>query len=274
MLIGPLQILTLLLITLALVAQGCRYDSSPLMYNPSGRVLQIENAKACVERGEPVVGVLASDGLILVTTDFKTGRTIKGQDKFVLVDEHCYLACSGFAADSVALAKVAKVLCAKYKRDFGSNIPIENLSDQLADWLHAQTRKGSTRPLGVEALVAGLDEEMGFQIYTVEPQGALWGWRVVCVGGNNCARNRSLLESSFPRATRCTIDEVWSKITANRGELLAALFAGDRATNTDDLDASPKKLQLSMCSRRGPSGALRWDSRQLEIGAVAPSNFI
>ena len=232
-----MRLLSLLAIAGAGTLSGCRYDSSPLMFNPAGRVLQVENAVAAVKKnGLPVVGVVFSDGLLLVTkdrADSGSKQTARSSKKFIIVDEHCCIAPSGFAADGIALGKAAKTLAAKHKKEFGRNIPIEVLSEHLADWMHFQTRRGrDTRPLGVSALVAGADEELGFQMYSLEPQGTYQGWKAVCVGGMHCDRNHAILQGALgsTAAVAVVMGEFWSRLSAQGGELLASLFASGPAT--------------------------------------------
>lgn len=177
----PIQ-LWLVLTTMWLSA-ACRYNV-PLCYNPAGRVLLIENARAAVKRGVPVVGVAAKDGLALVTKSSSKSK-LKGRHKFEFVDEHLCIASCGLAADTLAVSNVAKALCSKYKKEFGCNIPIENLASDLAQWAHDQTRRAGTRPMGVAVLIAGFDEVAGGQIFSVDPQGACYRWSAHCIGADD-----------------------------------------------------------------------------------------
>lgn len=254
------MLFTLLRVFLSLIfancITSCSYDSSPLQYNPSGRVLQIENAKVAIKRGESIVGVRGSDGFLLITkSKIKQLEAIKGRDKFVFVDEHICMASSGFTSDSIAINRVARKICSNYKKEFGCCIPIENLSDELADWMHYQTRKGSSRPLGIGTIVAGVDEILGPQIYSLDPQGSFYGWAAVCIGGRHCERNSMLLEpfastGSFA-SSRPALQDIWSRLQGPSGDecsknLLEALFAGDADQAGDP--AEHCELQICMCT--------------------------
>ena len=262
-------------------ALGCRYDSSPLMFNPAGRVLQVENAVAAVKKkGLPVVGVVFSDGLLLVTKDRADSgkQSAHSSKKFIIVDEHCCIAPSGFAADGVSLGKAAKTLAAKHKKEFGRNIPIEVLSDQLADWMHLQTRRGSTRPLGLSALVAGADDELGFQMYSLEPQGAYQGWKAVCVGGMHCDRNHAILQGALTSTDELPVlGEFWNRLVAEGGELLASLFASGPATfgNAETDNKGDEAVQVFTISRSQDNEGCPWATRvqRLSIKALPPALF-
>ena len=246
-------------------AVGCRYDASPLTYDPSGRVLQLENARAAAKRGQAVVGFAAKDGLLLITPQTSPSPTtvVLGRSKFVQLDPHVFLTSCGFAADSLALANVGKVVCANYKREFGCNVPVENLAEQLADWMHAQTRRGSSRPLGVGALVAGVDDELNFQIYSLEPQGACQGWKAVCIGGSHSERSNGVLEDSA--IDFASLASVWTRLAANRGELLQKLFSDKAELCDDGTKPARLRIQIQICSRT-KDGLCSLRSRTIELG--------
>lgn len=38
------------------------------------------------------------------------------------------------------------------------------------------------RPIGIRAIVAGYDTILGYQVYSLDPEGSFVGWKAVCLG--------------------------------------------------------------------------------------------
>jgi 20S proteasome alpha/beta subunit len=81
--------------------------------------------------------------------------------KIFFVDDHVCIAVTGLLFDCDILINIARKKCIDYKITYGSNIPIENLCDELSSILHLLTRESKYRPLAVGLIVAGWDEILG-----------------------------------------------------------------------------------------------------------------
>ena len=217
----PVPILYLLLQLPFAVLHACSsidaYASSPIIYSPNGRVLQLEFAREVVRKGEPLVGIRGKDGLVVMT------RTTSLR-KFEMVDDHIVLGTAGLAADAAVFAKTAKKICSSYREDFGAPIAVENLSDQLATLLHAQTRRAGTRPLGIGALVAGADDVLGPQLYTIGTQGRFEGWKAVAIGGPGQDQANDLLAASVGRLHDKSVEDIVLELQRDSCRLLASFF--------------------------------------------------
>lgn len=49
-------------------------------------------------------------------------------------------------------------------------------------YAHAFTLYSSVRPFGISTILFGLDDDLGPQIYLIEPSGAYWGYRGAALG--------------------------------------------------------------------------------------------
>lgn len=188
------------------------YDSS-LQFSPQGRVLQVEYAKRRADRGSPVIGVKCSDGVLLVSIRLRPRDRlhVRQQPKMFIVDEHVCVAVTGLIVDARVLVEMAKKLCLQYRTSFQTNMPIEQLGSELAAVMHAQTRRLSSRPLGVSLLVAGVDGLLGPQVYQINTEGTMDAWRAVSIGSNGqslMARLAKLIEEGQLGENK-SIDEVW-----------------------------------------------------------------
>ena len=142
--------------------------------------------------------------------------------------------------------------------------------------MHFQTRRGrDTRPLGVSALVAGADEELGFQMYSLEPQGAYQGWKAVCVGGMHCDRNHAILQGALGSTAAVVMGEFWSRLSAEGGELLASLFASGPATlgGSDTDNKEDEAVQVFTITRSLDNEGCPWATRvqRLSLKALPPA---
>lgn len=231
------------------MALGCmEYATSPIMYSPGGRVLQVEFARETVKRGTPVVGIRGRNGLILITQmESTTEGTVQGRRKWEMVEEgKICLAWAGLAGDAVLLAKLAKLLCSRHREVYGAAVPVENLSDELATALHQQTRTAGRRPLGIGALVCGVDDVLGAQLYTVDTQGRFEGWRAIAMGGPNQDKSNELL-AELVRADLCdkSVGEIVAELRKDSCRLLVSLFASGREKT--DVPETMRAVQLCTC---------------------------
>lgn len=60
--------------------------------------------------------------------------------------------------------------------------PVKTLADRVAYYVQAYTLYSSVRPFGVSAIIAGIDDTKGPQIYMIEPSGVFWGYNGCAVG--------------------------------------------------------------------------------------------
>ena len=218
------------------MANACmEYSASPIMYSPGGRVLQIEFARETVKRGSPVVGIRGRNGLVVVVSQKNSSEnaTVQGRRKFDMVEENICLAWAGLATDAVLLAKLARVFCKHHREVFGTSVSIENLSDELATALHQQTRTAGRRPLGIGALVAGIDEVYGAQLYTIDTQGRFEGWRAIAIGGQGQEKSNEVL-ADLLRSGMCdkSVGEIVAELQRDSCRLLASLFPTGREPET------------------------------------------
>ncbi|KAJ1398668.1 nucleophile aminohydrolase, partial [Ochromonadaceae sp. CCMP2298] len=161
------------------------YDTSTTQFDPTGRILQTEYAKRAVaSRGGPVCAVKCSDGILLAVARHaqRNRLVLKSAEKLHFVDRHICIAASGLLSEASQLARIAQEEAERYRETYGTPIPVENLSSFLADVMHSLTTDGRQRPVGVGLLVAGWDKQLGYQVYTTDPQGSFAGWRAVSIG--------------------------------------------------------------------------------------------
>ncbi|WP_411025174.1 hypothetical protein, partial [Salmonella sp. s54836] len=69
------------------------------------------------------------------------------------IDDHIGMAAGGILADSKRLVQVARNEAANYRTRFGIAIPINILSERVANYAHLFTLYGFARPLGCSVMI-------------------------------------------------------------------------------------------------------------------------
>jgi 20S proteasome subunit alpha 2 len=78
---------------------------------------------------------------------------------------------------------VQPVICFAQLLRLQENIPVLELTREIAAVMQEFTQSGGVRPFGVSLLIAGYDDE-GPQLYQVDPSGAYFGWKASAIGKN------------------------------------------------------------------------------------------
>lgn len=160
-------------------------------------------------------------------------------------------------------------MCMEHKYIYSSPIPIEKLCDQLAAELHEYTRGGKGRdPPAVSLVVCGWDEELGPQVFSVDPEGSSRGCNAIAIG----AHSSSLLDelagivneeqperNKASAAVRNTMNHVWPKF---KSRILRKYFK-----NTANEDEAPLHTRTVF---RGSEGGSDTASDELDWGGGLP----
>jgi 20S proteasome subunit alpha 1 len=89
---------------------------------------------------------------------------------------------TGSIADARAKVQRARYEAAKFEFDFGYEIPVSYLAKRMADLAQVFTQYAGMRPMGVNMLLSGIDEEEGPQLYKVDPAGYYIGYYATAAG--------------------------------------------------------------------------------------------
>ena len=92
---------------------------------------------------------------------------------------------SGLFFDANVLTRIAKQVTIDYKNTFNDDIRLLFLIERLSILFHSLTMKSKSRPFGLELLLLGYDDEYGYQIYTINPDGSYYAWNAIAIGGHD-----------------------------------------------------------------------------------------
>ncbi|KAG8068228.1 hypothetical protein GUJ93_ZPchr0005g15141 [Zizania palustris] len=137
-----------------------------------GRVFQVEYAGKAVDNSGTVVGIKCKDGIVLGVEKLVTSKMIlKGSNRRVhSVHRNTGLAVAGLAADGRQIVARAKSEAANYEKVYGEPMPVKELADRVASYVHLCTLYWWLRPFGCGVILGGYDRD-GPQLYMIEPSG-------------------------------------------------------------------------------------------------------
>src|SRR4030042_3144172 len=104
------------------------YDRAITMFSPDGRLLQVEYAKKTVRQGSTAIGMVCSDGVLLVADKRIVDPLIIPEkiEKIFQVDDHIAATASGILSDARVLIERSQIKAQQHKVTFDT--PIDTIS--------------------------------------------------------------------------------------------------------------------------------------------------
>lgn len=159
------------------------YDRAITMFSPDGRLLQVEYAKKTVRQGSTAIGMVCSDGALLVADKRVVDSLVvpESVEKIWQIDEHIGAAASGILSDARVLIDRAQVRAQQHKVTYDSEIDTLTIVKDICDLKQICTQSGGLRPFGVSILVAGIDDHMP-RLFETDPIGIYFQYRATAIG--------------------------------------------------------------------------------------------
>jgi len=89
---------------------------------------------------------------------------------------------TGRQPDCISLISVMRNEATNYYNKYGSEIPINYLAQRIADIAQSYTQKAFQRAYAVETMFCTIDNELGAQLYKIDPAGHFLGYRAAASG--------------------------------------------------------------------------------------------
>lgn len=172
------------------------FDRHITIFSPEGRLYQVEYAfKPSKEGGICAIGVRSKEGVVIVCQK-------KVPDK--LLDpssvSHMYSVSpligsvyTGISSDGRAQLTRARMEAAHFEFKNGYPMPVSFLAKRTANLAQVYTQHAFMRAYGVVTLFCGIDDELGPQLYKVDPAGHYLGF-IACAVGYKEQEANNLLE--------------------------------------------------------------------------------
>jgi len=159
------------------------YDRAITMFSPDGRLLQVEYAKKTVRQGSTAIGMVCSDGVLLVTDKRIVDSLVvpEAVEKIWQIDDHIGSTASGILSDARVLIERAQLKAQQHRVTFDSEIDILSVVKDMCDLKQMCTQSGGLRPFGVSVLVAGVDAT-GPKLFETDPTGIFFRYKASVIG--------------------------------------------------------------------------------------------
>ncbi|EEF29537.1 proteasome subunit alpha type, putative [Ricinus communis] len=142
---------------------GTGYDLSVTTFSPDGRVFQIEYAAKAVDNSGTVIGIKCKDGIVMgVEKLIASKMMLPGSNRRI----HAVHRHSGMVERNCV---------------YGEPIPVKELADRVASYVHLCTLYWWLRPFGCGVILGGYDRD-GPQLYMVEPSGISYRYFGAAIG--------------------------------------------------------------------------------------------
>ena len=161
------------------------YDRHITIFSPEGRLYQIEYAfKAVKASGLTAIGIKGSDCAVVVTQKKIADKLIEPSSVTRIFNITQKIGCVavGLVADSRSFVSQARQEAAKFKYDYGYDIPSAYLAKRMADVAQVHTQHASGRSMAVVLILVSVDDERGPQVHRVDPAGHFFGYSAVASG--------------------------------------------------------------------------------------------
>jgi len=159
------------------------YDRAITMFSPDGRLLQVEYAKKTVRQGSTTIGIVCSDGVILVADKRIVDSLVvpESVEKVWEIDGHIGAAASGILSDARVLIERAQLKAQQHRVTYDSEIDTLTIVKDICDLKQICTQSGGLRPFGVSILVGGIDNGDA-KLYETDPTGIFFQYRATAIG--------------------------------------------------------------------------------------------
>ncbi|MCK4714829.1 MAG: archaeal proteasome endopeptidase complex subunit alpha [Candidatus Aenigmarchaeota archaeon] len=177
------------------------YDRAITVFSPDGRLLQVEYARKTVSQGTTAIGIVCSNGVVLVADKRIIDPLIvaKSVEKVYQVDEHMGATMSGLISDGRMLVQKAQDEAQRHRILYDEKIDVLGLVKEVCDYKQFYTQYAGTRPFGVSLLIAGVDEKP--RLFVTEPSGIYFEYSATSIGEGSVVVNKFLEDKYKPSIT-------------------------------------------------------------------------
>lgn len=161
------------------------YDISTALFDPSGRILQLESAFEASYKGETLLAVSSNDFIVIITLKkIDNNMIVKIPSKLHKLSNTMGITGTGIVSDINYLSQITFNEVVKMKIN-GLYPHIGRISSSLAHHMQKKTMTSIDRPYGVSLCLFSYDSSSLTNLYTLDSIGNIQKKDLVILG-NNC----------------------------------------------------------------------------------------
>ena len=185
--------------------QAMGYDRTATMFSPDGHLLQVEYAEKTVKLGSNSIGLVCSDGVLLIADKRIRDKLIapESANKIFEIDEHIVATAAGISSDARMLIDKSQLLAQQNRVSYDSPVEPVTIIKMIADNKQMFTQYGGARPYGVAIMLGGISKGKA-HLYTSDITGNFFAYKANAIGEND-EQIKEELRKDFDR--NMTIEE-------------------------------------------------------------------
>jgi proteasome alpha subunit len=166
--------------------QAMGYDRAATMFSPDGHLLQVEYAEKTVRLGSSSIGIVCSDGVVIVSDRRINDKLIiaESASKIYEIDSHIIASAAGILSDARVLIERARITSQQNRVTYDSPIDVEEVIREIANTKQQFTQYGGARPFGVAILVGGVERDQP-KLYSSDITGNYFSYSAMAIGEND-----------------------------------------------------------------------------------------
>ncbi len=166
--------------------QAMGYDRTATMFSPEGHLLQVEYAEKAVRLGSASIGMVCSDGVLIIADKRLDDSLIvkESANKIYEIDSHIILSVAGIVADARVLVERAQVLAQQHRVTYDSPAEPELIVKEISNIKQQFSQYGGARPFGVSLMIAGVRNKKP-ELYTTSVTGNYFSYHANAIGEND-----------------------------------------------------------------------------------------
>lgn len=167
--------------------QAMGYDRSSAIFSPDGHLLQVEYAEKTVKLGSSSIGMITSDGVLLIADKRVKDKlmVIESTAKIHEIDSHISATAAGILSDARILIQRAQLSAQQHRLMYDSAINTELIVREISDIKQNFTQYGGARPFGISMLIAGVNKDGKNNLYVTDVTGNYFGFKATAIGEND-----------------------------------------------------------------------------------------
>ncbi|HRZ86081.1 MAG TPA: archaeal proteasome endopeptidase complex subunit alpha [Candidatus Paceibacterota bacterium] len=166
--------------------QAMGYDRAATMFSPDGHLLQVEYAEKTVRLGSSSIGIVCTDGVVIVADRRVNDKLIvpESASKVYVIDDHIIASAAGILSDARVLVERGRIIAQQNRVTYDSPVEVEEIIRDIANAKQSYTQYGGARPFGVAIMVAGIDHDES-KVFSSDITGNYFAYKAMAIGEND-----------------------------------------------------------------------------------------